>query len=57
MLDAIKREPATDSTDDFLISATIGAATGSALVGGLLGGSLFGGLVGDALEGDDDSWF
>jgi hypothetical protein len=38
---------------DFLISAVIGAATGSALLGGLLGGDLLGGIVGDFFGGDD----
>lgn len=42
--------------DDFVVSAAIGAITGSGLVGGLLGGDLLGGIVGDALFGDDDDW-
>lgn len=42
----------TDSSGDFLLSAVIGAATGSALLGGLLGGDLMGGVVGDLLDGD-----
>lgn len=37
---------------DFLLSAVIGAATGSALLGGLLGGDLLGGIAGDMLDGD-----
>ena len=37
---------------DFLLSAVIGAATGSALLGGLLGGSFLGGITGDLLDGD-----
>jgi hypothetical protein len=40
-----------DSSDDFLISAVIGAATNSALLGGLLGGDMLGGLLGDFLNG------
>ena len=43
--------------DDVLLSAAIGALTGSAVVGGLIGGSLLGGFLGDVLEGTDDSWF
>jgi len=43
-----------DDDDDFLISAGIGAATGSALMGGVLGGSFLGGLAGSSLFGDDD---
>jgi outer membrane lipoprotein SlyB len=42
--------------DDVLLSAAIGALTGSAVVGGLIGGSLLGGFLGDVMEGIDDSW-
>ena len=41
-----------DSSGDFLLSAVIGAATGSALLGGLLGGSFLGGITGDLFDGD-----
>jgi hypothetical protein len=43
--------PSSRSSGDFLISAAIGAATGSTLLGGLLGGDIIGGAVGDLLEG------
>ncbi len=36
----------------FVVSALIGAVTGSALLGGLLGGDLLGGVLGDCLDGD-----
>lgn len=36
----------------FLMSAAIGAITGSALLGGLLGGDMIGGILGDMLDGD-----
>lgn len=42
--------------DDVLLSAAIGALTGSTVVGGLIGGSFLGGFLGDVLEGTDDSW-
>lgn len=42
--------------EDVLLSAAIGALTGSAVVGGLIGGSFLGGFLGDVLEGTDDSW-
>lgn len=42
--------------DDVLLSAAIGALTGSAVVGGLIGGSFLGGFLGDVLEDTDDSW-
>ncbi len=41
-----------DEDDSFIVSAIIGAATGSALIGGLLGGDLLGGVIGDLLDGD-----
>lgn len=41
-----------DSTGNFLISAAIGAATGSAILGGLIGGDILGGVVGDLFDGD-----
>jgi hypothetical protein len=43
-----------NSSGDFILSAVIGAATGSAIVGGFLGGDLLGGIVGDLFEGTDD---
>ena len=43
--------------DGVLLSAAIGALSGSAVVGGLIGGSFLGGFLGDVLEGTDDSWF
>lgn len=46
-----------EDDDDFLISAGIGAATGSAIMGGVLGGSFLGGLAGSSLFGDDDDLF
>lgn len=42
--------------DDLLVSAAVGALTGSTVIGGLVGGSFLGGLIGDSLEGTDDSW-
>lgn len=41
-----------DKGDSFVVSAIIGAATGSTLLGGILGGDFLGGAVGDILEGD-----
>ena len=41
-----------DEDDSFLVSAIIGAVTGSAILGGLLGGDIVGGILGDALDGD-----
>lgn len=38
--------------NSFLVSAAIGAATGSAILGGLLGGDILGGVVGDLFDGD-----
>jgi hypothetical protein len=37
----------SDPTGDFLLSATIGAATDNAAIGGIIGGDIFGGLLGD----------
>jgi len=42
----------TRDSDDFIVSAIIGAATDSALLGGLLGGSILGGILGDSLDLD-----
>jgi len=56
-VEAIERESGSSDVEDFLISAAVGAATGSSILGALAGGSLVGGLFGDALEGTDDSWF
>jgi hypothetical protein len=42
----------TDS-DNFILSAVIGAVTDSALLGGLIGGSFLGGIAGDVF-GDGD---
>lgn len=41
-----------ESSKNFLISAAIGAATGSSILGGLLGGDILGGVAGDLLNGD-----
>jgi hypothetical protein len=41
-----------NNTGDFIISAAIGAVTGSALLGGIIGGDMLGGIVGDLLDGD-----
>jgi len=41
----------SSSDNSFLISAAIGAVTGSALLGGFLGGDMLGGVVGDIFEG------
>ncbi len=51
------RRGSSSDTDKLIVSAVIGAVTGSTVIGGLLGGSLLGGLVGDILEGNDDSLF
>lgn len=45
------RQSAENKTDDFLISAAIGAVTDSALIGGIVGGDFLGGVVGDFLNG------
>ena len=42
---------------DFLMSAAVGAVTGSSIIGAIAGGSIVGGIVGDLLEGSDDSFF
>ena len=42
----------SQSSGDPLLSAAIGAATGSTILGGLIGGSFTGALLGDALDGD-----
>ena len=39
-----------NSSDDFILSAVIGATTNSAVLGGLLGGSIIGGVVGDLFD-------
>lgn len=52
----LARENGSDNIEKFLVSAAIGAVTGSTIIGGLVGGSFLGGLLGDAMEGDDDSW-
>lgn len=41
-----------DEDDSFLVSAIIGAATGSTIAGGLLGGDFLGSALGDILDGD-----
>lgn len=41
-----------DEDNSFLVSAIIGAATGSTIAGAFLGGDLLGGLIGDSLDGD-----
>lgn len=43
-----------DEDDSFLVSAIIGAVTGSTLIGGILGGDFLGSITGDFLEGTDD---
>lgn len=48
----LKRHHEENGSGDFLISAVIGAATGSALLGAVLGGDLLGGIVGDLFSGD-----
>lgn len=55
--DIVSSSSETKSTDDVLLSATIGALAGSTVVGGLIGGSFLGGFLGDVLEGTDDNWF
>ncbi len=47
-----KEDCECDDGGNFLLSAVVGAATGSALLGGLVGGSLLGGILGDSLDGD-----
>lgn len=55
--DVVERSNKGSDVDSVLLSAAIGAITGSSVVGGLLGGSFLGGFLGDVLEGTDDSWF
>ena len=47
----------SNDSDDFLLSAVVGAATNSSIIGGLVGGDFLGGVVGDILGGSDDSLF
>ena len=56
-IEALIEKNRDSKIDDVLLSAGIGALTGSAVVGGLIGGSLLGGFLGDVMEGIDDSWF
>lgn len=50
----IRRESNSSRSDSgsFLLSAAVGAVTGSAILGGLIGGDIVGGIAGDLLDGD-----
>ena len=55
-IEALIEDHKRGDIDDVLLSAAIGAITGSTVAGGLIGGSFLGGFLGDVLEGTDDSW-
>jgi hypothetical protein len=49
--DFVRVEESDRATEKFIVSAAIGAVTGSTLLGGILGGDFIGGAVGDIFEG------
>lgn len=55
--DLLRSEAKRSDDGDFILSAVVGAVTGSSILGGLIGGDFTGGLLGDLLEGTDDSIF